>query len=218
MSSSLNAEFPQPTCQANFVSSCLGFGGASGDSTGGTMNEQTGLMQEEEAFIASEMNNLSFQERNKALEDVHCVGEDETENPEMIRRALAALQVEIERLADPTYMRVFAANRQYVEDVNLRLMFLRGKLYDARSAAKQMINYMRNQERFFGTHTLGRDVQVGDLNEEDKQIIRSGIFHIQKERDKAGRAVIYLFNDMFLRKYKIDAMVRSMHLEKIQLL
>lgn len=168
-----------------------------------------GLMKEEEAFLASELKNLSFQERNKALEDVHCVGEGESEDPEMIHQALVDFQNEIERQADPTYLRALSRSRGYVEDHAFRLMFLRSKLYDGKQAARQMVNFLRNQETYFGAHTLGRDIAVTDLEEEDKQILASGIFHIQTERDKAGRMVIYLFNDMFLRKYKIESMVRN---------
>ena len=38
-----------------------------------------------EDFHASEMNNISIQERSKALDDVHCVGDELDETPEMIQ-------------------------------------------------------------------------------------------------------------------------------------
>ncbi|CAJ1936081.1 unnamed protein product [Cylindrotheca closterium] len=197
----MNVEFPQTIdsmgCSAPFFNH------------DGNSEVSVGLMEEEEAFLASEIKNLSFQERNKALEDVHCVGEGEKENPEMIKQALIEFQGEVESQADPIYMRAYSRNRGYVEDPAFRLMFLRCKLYDAKQAARQMISFLRNQDAYFGSHTLGRDIAFTDLEEEDKQILKSGIFHIQAERDKAGRVVVILFNDMFLRNYKIESMIRA---------
>ena len=60
-----------------------------------------------------------------------------------------------------------------------------------------------------GLSVLGRDLVVSDLQPEDREILTSGIFHIQSERDPSGRVVIYLLNDMFLRGYKIEYMVRK---------
>ena len=46
-------------------------------------------MKETEEFLAAELKKLSVQERAKALDDVHCVGEELQQTPEMLQQSLA---------------------------------------------------------------------------------------------------------------------------------
>jgi len=47
----------------------------------------------------------------------------------------------------------------------------------------------------FGNDKVARDITLEDLNEEDMKLMLSGLFHIQKGRDRTGRVVVYHFND-----------------------
>ena len=56
-------------------------------------------LKQTEDLLASEMNNLTVQERLNALDDVHCVGELLKETPEMIEHALQEFEkvVQVEK-------------------------------------------------------------------------------------------------------------------------
>ena len=56
-------------------------------------------LKQTEDLLASEMNNLTVQERLNALDDVHCVGEELKETPEMIEHALQEFEkvVQVEK-------------------------------------------------------------------------------------------------------------------------
>eukprot|EP00980_Cylindrotheca_fusiformis_P014758 scaffold4024_cov85-Cylindrotheca_fusiformis.AAC.5 len=49
---------------------------------------KTGDLMETEDILASELSNLSIQERIKAFDDVHCVGDDLKEDGKMVQDSL----------------------------------------------------------------------------------------------------------------------------------
>ena len=49
---------------------------------------------------------------------------------------------------------------------------------------------------YFGQDRLTKDITLDDLDEEDIDLLRSGLFHIQNEKDRSGRFIVYLFNHM----------------------
>src|SRR6056300_1048943 len=52
-------------------------------------------MKQTEDLLASEMSKLSVQQRSKALDDVHCVGEALKETPEMVQKSLASFDLAV---------------------------------------------------------------------------------------------------------------------------
>lgn len=164
-------------------------------------------MKQTEDLIAAEMWNLSQQERSDAIDDIHCVGEDFKESAQMVQQALADFERVVQKEFNPFYDMAVKQNRAYVEDPKFRLKFLRSRMYDVAEAVKQMTSYLQNKATYFGTEMIARDITLNDLNEEDKKLLLSGLFHIQKERDRKGRVVMHMFGKM-LSRCKPDTMVR----------
>jgi len=153
-------------------------------------------MKTSEDFLASEISKLSVQERSKALEDLHCVGEDLTETPELIETSLFEIDLILEERNDPIYEIAKRQNRAYVENPTFRLRFLRANHHDPEKAADQLIDFLSHKERYFGQDKLARDITLNDLNEDEMNLLTSGMWHIQDGTDKSGRMVVFLFHPL----------------------
>jgi hypothetical protein len=66
-------------------------------------NRKGNEMKETEEFLAAELNKLSVQERAKALDDLHCVGEGLQETPETIQQSLAEFDDLVQTSANRIY-------------------------------------------------------------------------------------------------------------------
>ncbi|CAJ1936694.1 unnamed protein product [Cylindrotheca closterium] len=164
-------------------------------------------MKQTEALLASEMSQLSVEERSKALDDLHCVGEELQETPEMIQKLLAEFEMAVQKERNPIYEMAINQNRTYVEDPTFRLRFLRAKLYNVHEAVRKMMSLLECKAKYFGDDKVARDITLDDLSEEDKQLMLSGVFHIQDGRDRNGRLIVHFFGKL-LSRCKADVMIR----------
>lgn len=106
------------------------------------------------------------------------------------------------------YKIAISQNRAYVEDPNFRLRFLRANDHDAQKSANQMVAFLTRKEKYFGREKLTKDITHYDLSQEDMNLLRSGVYHIQDEVDRNGRMVVYLLNHSFSTKPKAESLVR----------
>eukprot|EP00526_Cylindrotheca_closterium_P023723 CAMPEP_0113640576 /NCGR_PEP_ID=MMETSP0017_2-20120614/21297_1 /TAXON_ID=2856 /ORGANISM="Cylindrotheca closterium" /LENGTH=191 /DNA_ID=CAMNT_0000551867 /DNA_START=464 /DNA_END=1035 /DNA_ORIENTATION=- /assembly_acc=CAM_ASM_000147 len=141
-------------------------------------------MKSIEDFLASEMTKLSVQERSKVLDDLHCVGEELKETPEMIEESLAEFDQVLQERNEPIYHLATSQNRSYVEDPSFRLRFLRANLHDVHKSVNQMIGFLSRKEKYFGRDKVARDVTLDDLDEDDIELLLSGLYHIQDGTDR----------------------------------
>mmetsp|Transcript_6792 Transcript_6792/g.15860 ORF Transcript_6792/g.15860 Transcript_6792/m.15860 type:complete len:218 (-) Transcript_6792:837-1490(-) len=148
-------------------------------------------MKSTEDFLASEMSKLSVQERSKALDDLHCVGEELKETPEMIEASLAEFDRVLRERNEPIYNLAASQNRSYVEDPAFRLRFLGTNLHNVKQSVNQMIGFLSQKEKYFGRDKIARDITLDDLDAEDIALLLSGLFHIQEGTDQSGRVVVY---------------------------
>lgn len=162
---------------------------------------ETDDFKETEEFIAAEMNNLSVQERNKALEDIHCVGKELEEDPNLVEQGLQEFQqlVDVLRPTSPSYQAAEAINADYVNDRGFRLKFLRAKLYDVKTAVNQMMKFLQYKEKYFGRDKLCKEIDLSDLTEEDRAFLRSGPFFVPQHRDRSGRPIVFMMNTKISR-------------------
>ncbi|CAJ1936710.1 unnamed protein product [Cylindrotheca closterium] len=167
-------------------------------------------MKQTEAFLASEMSQMSVEERSKAMDDLHCVGEELQETPEMIQKSLAEFEEAVQKERNPIYEMAINQNRAYVEDPTFRLRFLRAKLYNVREAVRKMMSLLECKAKYFGDDKVARDITLDDLSEEDKQLMLSGLYHIQDGRDQNGRLILHLFGKMLIR-CRADNLIRIRH-------
>ena len=159
-------------------------------------NSKYELMKDAEDFLASEMSKLSLQELSKAMDDVHCVGEELQETPEMIQNSLADFDRLIQMESKQTFIYRYATNqnRKYVEDPAFRIKFLRANLFDVPKAVDQMLAFLHLKALRFGKEAVARDITLDDMEEKEIELMVSGAyFHLQGQRDRAGRPVLYMF-------------------------
>ena len=157
-------------------------------------HEATLEIKETEEFLASQMSKLSVEERDEAIHDMHCVGEDLEETPEMVEKSLAELDNAIKHEKNATYEMAKVQNRAYVEDSSFRLKFLRANMHDVNRAVRQMVSFLEQKAIYFGIEKVAQEITLNDLTNEDIKFMRSGLFHIQQGRDRSGRVVLYLSN------------------------
>ncbi|CAJ1969894.1 unnamed protein product [Cylindrotheca closterium] len=164
-------------------------------------------MKQTEELLSSEMSQLSVQERSNALDDLHCVGEELRETPEMIQRSLAEFEDAVRKERNPVYEMAVNQNRAHVEDPKFRLKFLRAKLYDTRKSVRKMMSFLECKAKYFGNDKVAREIDLSDLSKEDMELMLSGLFHVQDERDRRGRVVLHFFGKL-LRRCKADNLIR----------
>ncbi|CAJ1969898.1 unnamed protein product [Cylindrotheca closterium] len=167
-------------------------------------------MKQTEDLLASEMNRLSMQERANAFADVHCVGEDIQETPEMVQRSLEEFENTVQKERNPVYEMAVNQNRAYVEDPKFRLKFLRAKLYDARKSVRQMMSFLEQKAKYFGNDKVAREIDLSDLSKEDMELMLSGLYHIQEGRDRMGRVIVHFFGKN-LSTCKADDLIRALY-------
>lgn len=150
----------------------------------------------DDAMLAQELNELSVQERNHAMEEVHGVAKNIEETPELIERSLNELTVAIRNLSRgkrKALDKAFFLRPSYEStDVAFRRMFLRADRYDATKAALRMADYFTNKLFLFGEEKLAKKITLDDMDDDDMAAIRTGAIRTLPERDQAGRTVWFI--------------------------
>ncbi|CAJ1937924.1 unnamed protein product [Cylindrotheca closterium] len=164
-------------------------------------------MRQTEEFLASEFSKLTVEERSEALDDIHCVGDELEESPEIIERLLVDFEEAVQHEGNAIYDIAVNQNKAFVEDPSFRLRFLRYNMHDVKRSVRQMMKFLENKATYFGEDKVAREITLKDLNDDDTQLLLAGLYHIQKERDQSGRIVLYLMTEMFGRS-KVETMIR----------
>mmetsp|Transcript_35772 Transcript_35772/g.86535 ORF Transcript_35772/g.86535 Transcript_35772/m.86535 type:complete len:489 (+) Transcript_35772:75-1541(+) len=160
---------------------------------------QTHEMKDTEDLLASELDKLSMKERSEAYDDVHCVGEELKETPGMIQKSLLEFDEAVRQERNAFYELALNQNRAFVEDPSFRLKFLRANMHNVGKSVRHMMKFLKYKAQYFGQDKLARDITLADLNEEDMELMLSGLFHIQEGRDRMGRVVFYMLSKMMGR-------------------
>ncbi|CAJ1946595.1 unnamed protein product [Cylindrotheca closterium] len=174
-------------------------------------NGRSSAMQPTEEIVASELSKLSVQERAQAFDDIHCVGEEMKETPEMVRISLAEFEEIVKKEHNIFYEIAMTQDRTYVEDPSFRLKFLRANIHHVGKSVRQMMNFLQHKAAYFGNDKIAREITLDDLNEEDKACLLSGFCYIQEGRDRAGRTVIHWFGSM-LGRFKAENLIRAAYI------
>ncbi|KAL3937636.1 MAG: hypothetical protein SGBAC_007288 [Bacillariaceae sp.] len=152
-------------------------------------------MKQTEDYLAAELNKLTTQERGKAMDDIHCVGEELRETPEMVERLLKEFEQMVVRMQTPVYAMAVDQNRDYVENSSFRLRFLRCNMHNVQESVRQMMEFLQHKAAYFGEDKVAREITLDDLTVEDTELLLSGLFHIQEETDRNGRVVLYVMGE-----------------------
>jgi len=162
------------------------------------MDEGSGavpLTRDVEADIARDLSALSVIDRSRLYEGIHGVDPIIEETPAFIAERLHQLDSEVDRIDDAeldkhAYLLALEENPQYVESAAFRLQFLRADYFDAKKAARRMVEFMHWKLKMFGRPSLSRPLHLDDLDDECKQAVLSGKYQILPWRDNIDRAVV----------------------------
>ncbi|KAL3911137.1 MAG: hypothetical protein SGILL_007403 [Bacillariaceae sp.] len=155
-----------------------------------------------DSLLAKEMNQLSFQEREREYDRLHGIrsSEDADEDENQMQEALAQMQLEIDQLAyKPGYEEALRLNSQYVFDAKFRKRFLYADDLDPRKAAVRMTKFLEYSSEVFGPHVLMRKIMYSDLSPCTKACFRAGSCLILPVRDNSGRRVIVIAKDCMIK-------------------
>lgn len=148
------------------------------------------------SLVASEMNKLSFKEREVVYEDLHAVSKPEEESSVNIDDAIRQLRKDISSIRlKPAYNKALFLNREYVDSRDFLLMFLRFSKFNTKEAAQKLIDHFKYKLALFGPDLLAKDIMYEDLDQDTKDALSSGAIQILPQRDIAGRAIIFFSFD-----------------------
>ena len=115
-----------------------------------------------------------------------------SEDPDAIESSLKDLQAEIDSTDEKSaFVMAEKQSPDYVNSTSFRLSFLRCCEYDGKRAGRMLIDHMETKRRLFGDAALGRDIRLDDLNDSDRETLSNGGFQFLRERDSAGRLILY---------------------------
>jgi hypothetical protein len=115
------------------------------------------------------------------------------ENKEQIDKRLNEFQDEINSIREKAAYEVAEGqSKSYVHDRAFRLSFLRSCEYNGKKAARLLVEQMETKRHLFGDEVMGRDIRLSDLAPDDMATLRSGGIQFLRERDSAGRLVVYI--------------------------
>jgi hypothetical protein len=145
-------------------------------------------------MLAQEMAQLSVEEREKALEDVHGIAHAVDEPLDYVETSLVLLEEELSKITNKAaYDLAKLQSKDYVSSEKLRLMFLRADSFDACKAASRMVRFFDEKYELFGADKLTTDIVLADLDPDDIAVLENGFCQVLSEKDCAGRKVFCLF-------------------------
>jgi hypothetical protein len=163
------------------------------------------------AMLAKEMNQLSVEERERILEDIHGIARAVFDEPlDQVKNSLALLELELSKIT----LRNKAAfdiaqlqSKEYVSSEKLRMMFLRAESFDAYKAASHMVRFFDEKYKLFGAEKLTKDIVLADLDPDDIIALEKGFYQVLPEKDCAGRKVICFFPKLKVVRTTQNSMV-----------
>lgn len=144
------------------------------------------------SLIASELNQLSNQEREAAFGDLHAITSVEEESAATIAKLIGEVKSEIAKTREKSaYNKALFLSPHSVNDSDFIRMFLRAEQYNPRLAANRMVAYFQHKLELFGIEKLCKDITLEDLDDDDKASLSTGSVQILPQKDSAGRTVIF---------------------------
>jgi hypothetical protein len=147
------------------------------------------------AKLVAELNQMTFQEREKVCEELHGVEKITVETKELLATSLQEMEQALQGVPNRSiYEKAKRINADYVEDRSFRLMFLRSEYYNSERAALRLVKFLQNKVELFGEETLTRPIYLSDLSDDDVAFMKSGVVQLIQERDRSGRVILGDFN------------------------
>ena len=150
--------------------------------------------EEIDKMVAQAMLELSPQDRERALEELHGVVEVDAEDPSFIASCLDDLDNCLATIKHNTaYEEAERMSYSYVSNNSFRMMFLRSVRYIPQDAAERMIHFFEYKKELFGADKLVQDLTLEDLQPEDRPTMDGGYIQVSPKRDQVGRPILFFF-------------------------
>jgi hypothetical protein len=127
--------------------------------------------------------------------------EDDAKMHELLQRLEQALEFynsglnNSNRPLDPSAVLAYRMALQnassLVKDNSFRTMFLRAEEYDPQAAARRFMTFFACKMELFGAENLGKKIAISDLTDEDRNFLYEGRLQVAKEKDLAGRTIMW---------------------------
>ncbi|CAJ1941327.1 unnamed protein product [Cylindrotheca closterium] len=164
------------------------------DSVSSLNNLKFPACEEIDKMVAQAMLELSPQDRERALEELHGVVEVDTEDPSFISSCLDDLDNCLATTkANTAYAEAERMSHAYVSNNRFRMMFLRSVRYVPQDAAERMINFFEYKKELFGRDKMVQDLTFEDLHPDDRPTMEGGYIQVSPIKDQVGRPIIFFF-------------------------
>ncbi|KAG7340777.1 hypothetical protein IV203_024320 [Nitzschia inconspicua] len=155
---------------------------------------------EMDALLTKELNQLSMNDRELTMEEIHGAHANKVKRMEESRldSVLEQLQIELDAIQDErrrAYNIALGMNSTYVIERKFRTTFFRAESYDAKKAAIRMLHFLTYAREKFGENALLRPIRWDDMSDKAMAILEEGSMQILPARDNAGRLVLSLIAD-----------------------
>eukprot|EP00980_Cylindrotheca_fusiformis_P029224 scaffold22759_cov98-Cylindrotheca_fusiformis.AAC.1 len=142
-------------------------------------------------MLASELEKLSLEERERVYEDVHGVSDVIQETPELIANCLEQMDREIDLIKNKdTYEQARLQSSNFKINRKYRLAFLRSTLFNPKMAALHLVEYFRYKLELLGTEQPAiYQIALEDLGAAATRVLELGSTQVLPNRDSKGRAI-----------------------------
>ncbi len=165
-----------------------------------------------DSLLATELNKLTFRERESINDEIHGINIDRKyielsgageETPELLSKSLDEMQAELDQLCSTEGGlggSAFAFQRSqelygsspedtYFNTADFRLLFIRCEHFDCKKAAIRLCKFAEYHLEVFGDFALRRPIRFSDLEEGEAEMIKNGYSCPFSKRDRAGRRI-----------------------------
>eukprot|EP00980_Cylindrotheca_fusiformis_P016534 scaffold4954_cov106-Cylindrotheca_fusiformis.AAC.4 len=168
---------------------------ATEDVTGSVIYSST--RHQMDKFLADSMLQLSVQERENALNDLHGIGNGRDEVPEDAATMNGLLE-KLDKILNATkqgtlYEQAERNDPMYVTSRDFRMMFLRTCDYDPEASVHRIFKFLALQQSLFSAGKVGKKILLEDLDGEAIESLKSGAMQISASTDRAGRKILFLY-------------------------
>ncbi|CAJ1967434.1 unnamed protein product [Cylindrotheca closterium] len=148
-----------------------------------------------DAELASSLEKLSLEEREKALFDLHGIYSSNSQNEDEARQQqwMDTMKEQLNKKKHGTaYELAEKLDFAYVSNPILMDMFLKACDCEPFEASEKMIYFFELKRQIFGVQKLVKDITLDDLDEKDKEYLIDGSIQILPFGDMSGRDILML--------------------------
>jgi hypothetical protein len=194
-----------------------------------TLHEQSTATEEDtenitqkevdQLLYAKDMYELTMDEREQVLWEIHGVADLIEETPEYVeakRKQLSQALLMSDTYGTAAYSKALRQDASFVHSAQFQLPFLRCEQWNPEHAAHKILDFFEIKLRLFGESKLTKHpITVSDLDKESKKCLDGGFFQLLPARDVAGRAIMVAMPMCHFEGHKIDNLVSAVDVTRI---